>query len=134
MINFEIWQCQLSCIFYSNKKDDFYGRPLGAKWNTAASVCLGFPSWCKIFATVPLHVSPSTHLTCLTYALTILNFFRSQIFRKIVRMCVLGAFLSTNSKTQTNTNASSCSSSQLFLHFIHSFSCFYYKNLYNISF
>ena len=29
------------------------------------------------FSPVPLHVSPSTHLTCLTYALTILNFRRS---------------------------------------------------------
>ena len=54
-----------------------YGRTLGAKWNTAASVYLGFPSWCKIFTTVPVHVSPSTHLTCLTYAQTILNFCRS---------------------------------------------------------
>ena len=44
-----------------------YGRSLGAKWNTAACVCLGFPSWCKIIATVPLRVSPSTHLTCLAY-------------------------------------------------------------------
>ena len=43
-----------------------------------SSVCLDFPSWCKRFATVPLQVSPSTHLICLTlYALTMLNFCRS---------------------------------------------------------
>ena len=70
-------QYQLSCIFIPTKRMIIYGRPLGAKWNTAASVCLGFSSWCKIFSTVPLHVSPSTHLTCLIYALTILNFCRS---------------------------------------------------------
>ena len=43
-----------------------------------SSFCLDFPSWCKSFAIVPLHVSPSTHLICLTlYALTMLNFCRS---------------------------------------------------------
>ena len=62
------------------------------------------------FATVPLHVSPSTPLTCLTYELTKLNFCRSSR-----RLSVLFA------------------AHQLFLHFMHTFSCFYYKNLYNIS-
>ena len=33
---------------------------------------------------------------------------------------------------QQNSDVSFCSSSQLFLHFMHTFSCFYYNNLYNI--
>ena len=101
----------------------------GSKMEHCSSVCLDFPSWCKSFANVPLHVSPSTHLIFLTlYALTMLNFCRSS-----GRVCAWNL----PEYKQQNSDKHKCffySSSQLFLHFMHSFSCFYYKNLYNISF
>ena len=108
-----------AAYFIPTKRMSIYGRPLGAKWNTAVSVCLGFPSWCNIFATVPVHVSLSTHLTCLTYALTIFNFCRSS-GRLSEYVCLL--LWSLPEDKQQNLNASFCSSSQLFLRFMRSFS------------